>query len=147
VDIQLTTDKPIHTKPYPMNPKMVEVLERMIDDLLARDEIVEVTSPYNMPVLLTHHNSSNKHIPFEKRKWRMCLDVRALNSIILHKNFFSNMVKGVECLLPKINHTMSSHTGQHLMALLVFLELIHIWSRKHYPRNHVELLFSIWTIC
>ena len=102
VSVQLATDKPIYTKPYSINPKMVEVLEKMIDDLLSRDEIVEVTSPYNMPVLLTHHNSSNKHIPFEKRKWRMCLDVRALNSIILHKNLFSNMVKGVECMLPKV---------------------------------------------
>jgi hypothetical protein len=75
VDIELTTDKPVFLKPYPMSPKMSKVLDEKIQELLDKDEIVPVTSPYNIPLLLTHHNSENKHVEFEKRKFRLCLDI------------------------------------------------------------------------
>ena len=106
VDIKLTTDKPIFIKPYPMASRMVEVLDAKITEMLDRDEIVEVDSPYNIPVLLTHHNSENKHVAFESRKWRMCLDLRSINAHMVHKNRNSHLVKGVEFLYPRLQGMM-----------------------------------------
>jgi hypothetical protein len=106
VDIKLTTDKPIFTKPYPMASRMSEVLDKKIEEMLDRGEICQVTSPYNMPVLLTHHNAENKHIPFEERKWRIVLDVRSLNSHMVLKNMNSHLVKGIEFLYPKLQGMM-----------------------------------------
>ncbi len=65
VDIDLVDDRPIFLKPYPLSPKMSEVLDSKIDELLSKDEICQVESSWNTPLLLTHHNSENKHVAFE----------------------------------------------------------------------------------
>ena len=96
VDIELTSDKPVFLKPYPLSPKMSEVLDSKIEELLAQDLIVEISSPYNIPILLTHHNSENKHVEFEKRKFRLCLDFRVINGLTRMKNKHSFLVKGIE---------------------------------------------------
>ena len=102
VDIELTTDKPIFIKPYVVSNKMSEILDKKIEEMLDRDEIVEIDSPYNIPILLTHHNSENKHIPFELKKFRMCLDLRPINSVMVFKNKFSFMVKGIDPLYARL---------------------------------------------
>ena len=96
VDIELTTTKPIFIKPYVLSPKMSEVLDAKIDELLEKDEIIEIDSPYNIPLLLTHHNSENKHVEFDKRKFRLCLDMRPVNSVTRVRNKHSFLVKGIE---------------------------------------------------
>ncbi len=102
VDIELTTDKPIFIKPYPMAEKMIKVLDAKIDEMLEKGEIVEIESPYNVPILLTHHNSENKHIDFENKKFRLCLDLRVVNSLTKFKNLHSHLVKGIEFLYARI---------------------------------------------
>ena len=102
VDIELTTDKPIFIKPYPIAEKMIKVLDSKIDEMLEKGEIVEVESPYNVPILLTHHNSENKHIDFDKKKFRLCLDLRVVNSLTKFKNLHSHLVKGIEFLYARI---------------------------------------------
>ena len=96
VDIDLVDDRPIFLKPYPLSPKMSEVLDSKIDELLSKDEICQVESCWNTPLLLTHHNSENKHVAFEKRKFRLCLDFRAINGLTRMKNKHSFLVKGIE---------------------------------------------------
>ena len=102
VDVDLSTDKPIFIKPYPVADRMTKVLDAKIDEMLDKDEIVEVDSPYNIPILLTHHNSENKHIAFEDRKFRLCLDLRCINSLIKLKNKHSHLVKGIEYLYGRV---------------------------------------------
>jgi hypothetical protein len=102
VDIELTTDKPIFIKPYPIAEKMIKVLDSKIDEMLEKGEIVEIESPYNVPILLTHHNSENKHIDFDKKKFRLCLDLRVVNSLTKFKNLHSHLVKGIEFLYARI---------------------------------------------
>jgi len=81
---------------------MTKVLDDKIDEMLDKNEIVEVDSPYNIPILLTHHNSENKHIAFEDRKFRLCLDLRAVNSLTMLKNKDSHMVKSIEHLYGRV---------------------------------------------
>ena len=80
---------------------MSKVLDEKIDEMLEKDEIVQVDSPFNTPILLTHHNSENKHIAFEDCKFRLCLDLRVINSLIKLKNIDSHMVKKIENLYAK----------------------------------------------
>ena len=102
VDIELTTDKPIFIKPYPMASRMAEVLDKKIEEMLGRNEIVEVTSRFNVPLLLTHHNSANKNVDFDDKSWRVVCDLRAVNASIVCKNEYSHLVKGIEHLYPRL---------------------------------------------
>jgi len=102
VDIKLITDKPIFLKPYPITGRMVQILDAKLDDLLSRNEIIPIESKYNMPILLTHHNSENKHIDFQDRKWRLVVDNRVINSLMEDKNLYSFLVRGVEQLFTKL---------------------------------------------
>ncbi len=102
VDIDLTTDKPIFIKSFPMSHRMSEVLDKKLDELIDRREIVEIQSPYNIPVLLAAHNSSSKHVPFEQRQFRLCLDLRVLNAHTEHKNYYSQLVKGIDPLYTRL---------------------------------------------
>ena len=103
VDIELMTEKPIFIKPYTTADRMSKVLDEKIDEMLDKNEIVQVDSPYNIPILLTHHNSENKHIAFEDRKFRLCLDLRCVNSLTKLKNIDSHHVKKIEHLYAKVH--------------------------------------------
>ena len=102
-DMELKTDRPIFTKSYPLSSKMASVLDEKIDELLARDEIERVVSDYNSPILLVAHNSDNKHKDFKDKKFRLCLDLRIINSQILMKNRFSYLVAGVQLLYERLH--------------------------------------------
>ena len=102
VDIKLITDRPVFLKPYPITGRMVQVLDAKLDELLSRNEIIPIESKYNMPILLTHHNSENKHVDFKDRKWRLVVDNRVINSLMEDKNLYSFLVRGVEQLFTKL---------------------------------------------
>ena len=102
-DMELKTDRPIFTKSYPLSSKMAAVLDDKIDELLARDEIERIVSDYNSPILLVAHNSDNKHKDFKDKKFRLCIDLRIINSQILMKNRFSFLVSGVQLLYEKLH--------------------------------------------
>ena len=102
IDIKLSTDKPIFLKPYPVVGKMVEVLDAKLDELISRQEIRPVESKYNMPILLTHHNSQNKHVDIADKKFRLVIDNRVINSVMEDKNLYSFLVKGVDHLFTRL---------------------------------------------
>ena len=100
-DIELKTDDPIFIKPYPLAPRMAKVLDSKLDELLSRGEISRVESNYNSPILLTHHNSENKNVAFEQKKFRLCVDLRAINSQMILKNKHSYLVKSIDAMYNK----------------------------------------------
>ena len=102
VDIKLITDRPVFLKPYPITGRMVQILDAKLDELLSRNEIIPIESKYNMPILLTHHNSENKHVDFKDRKWRLVVDNRVIISLMEDKNLYSFLVRGVEQLFTKL---------------------------------------------
>ena len=102
VDISLTTDEPLFMKPYMVNGVAVDMLDNKIDELLERNEIHPIESKYNVAIILTHHNSSQKHVDGAAKKVRMVLDLRGTNAIMKDKNLHSYLVKKIEDLFMTI---------------------------------------------
>jgi hypothetical protein len=103
VDVDLTTDEPIFMKPYMVSGVAVDMLDSKIDELLERNEIHPIESKYNVAIILTHHNSSQKHVEGQSKKVRMVLDLRNTNAIIKDKNLHSYLVKKIEILFMTIH--------------------------------------------
>ncbi len=40
----------------------VDIMDNKLDELVGNNEMMQIDSPYNMPAILTHHNSSKKYI-------------------------------------------------------------------------------------
>ena len=102
LDFDLITDRPIFVKPYPLNPKLTEVLDQKIDEFLERGDIIAIDSPYNSPVLLVPHSSKDKTKSANEKEYRLVLDLRHLNASIRDKKQFSYLVKKVEDLFPRV---------------------------------------------
>ena len=46
LDFDLIHEHPIFVKPYPLNPKLTEILDQKLDEFLERGDIVAIDSPY-----------------------------------------------------------------------------------------------------
>ncbi|HEY7536226.1 MAG TPA: reverse transcriptase domain-containing protein, partial [Thermodesulfobacteriota bacterium] len=96
LDIELVSDIPIFMKPYTCFGSQIDMLDNKITDLLEKNEIHRIKSDYNIAVILTHHNSSQKHVQGADKKVRMCLDLRIINMLTKNKNIDSHLVTGIE---------------------------------------------------
>ena len=72
--ILLTTDAPIHCKPYPLPHSMYEVVDAELDSMLKMDIIESSNSPYASPIVLVRKPDGSN---------RVCVDYRKLNNITI----------------------------------------------------------------
>jgi hypothetical protein len=110
VDVELTNYEPIFLKPFMSMGPSVDIMDNKLDELVGRNEIMQIDSPYIMPVLLTHHNSSNKYIDPSKKKYRLVVDNRVINSLIKNKNLHSYLVKSFDPILIAIGNEAEFRT-------------------------------------
>jgi len=110
VDVELTNYDPIFLKPFMTMGPNVDIMDNKLDELVGRNEIMQIESPYNMPVLLTHHNSSNKYIDPSKKKYRLVVDNRVINSLMKNKNLHSYLVKGFDPVLIAVGNEAEFRT-------------------------------------
>ena len=103
VDISLTTDDPIFMKPYMVSGAAVDALDKKLDELIEKNEIHPIESKYNVAIILTHHNSSQKHVDGSEKKVRLVLDMRWVNAVMKDKNLHSYLVKKIELLFMAIH--------------------------------------------
>jgi hypothetical protein len=96
VDVELTSYEPIFLKPFMQMGPSIDIMDNKLDELIGRNEIMQIDSPYNMPVLLTHQ--TNILIPL-KKKYRLVVDNRLINSLMKNKNLHSYLVKGFDPVL------------------------------------------------
>ncbi|PON38021.1 LOW QUALITY PROTEIN: hypothetical protein TorRG33x02_346040 [Trema orientale] len=61
---------------YRSNPEETKELQRQVGELMEKGYVRESTSPCAVPVLL---------MPKKDGKWRMCVDCRAINNIIVKR--------------------------------------------------------------
>ena len=66
VNIELTTNEPLFMKPCIISGAAQDMPDRKLDALLERNEIHPIESKYNVAIILTHQNSSQKHIERQK---------------------------------------------------------------------------------
>ena len=72
--IRLTTDVPVHRKPYPMHQTLTKDFNDEVDKMIELGIIEPSTSPYCSPVVMVRK---------EDKTWRLCIDFRALNDVTL----------------------------------------------------------------
>ena len=101
-DLELTVDYPVFTKPFPLSGPMLKILEQKIDELLEANMIKMVDSQYNSPIFLVPHNSAQKLLPPEERRYRIVVDLRVVNSLVRNAERYSSLVKGVETSLERL---------------------------------------------
>ena len=77
----------------------VDKTDKKLDEIVGRNEIMQIDSPYNMPVLLTHHFSSNKHFDPSKKKYRLFVDNQVINSLMKNETLHSYLFKGFDPIL------------------------------------------------
>ena len=70
--------EPTYRTPYRLCPTEQDELEEQVKDLLAQGFIHPSQSPYDAPVLF---------VPKKDRRWRMCIDYRALNRQIVKDRY------------------------------------------------------------
>ncbi|XP_063587863.1 uncharacterized protein LOC134765248 [Penaeus indicus] len=73
-DIKLTTDIPVHRKPYPVPHHLLKTFENEVEQMLKLGIIEPSDSPYCSPVVLVKKSDNT---------WRFCVDFRALNDVSL----------------------------------------------------------------
>ena len=101
-DLDLSVNHPIFTKAFPLSGPMLNILETKIDELLDANMIKQVDSQWNSPLFLVPHNSAQKLLPPDKRKYRIVVDLRVVNSVVRNAERYSSLVKGVETSLERL---------------------------------------------
>lgn len=68
--IRMKNDIPIRQRYFPKNPKMQEVINKQVEELLNNGQIESSASPYCSPIVLVKKKDNS---------WRMCVDFRKIN--------------------------------------------------------------------
>ena len=72
--IKLTTDVPVHKKPYPMPQSLVKDFNDEVDKMIDLGVIEPSESPFCSPVVMVKKDDNT---------WRLCIDFRSLNDVTI----------------------------------------------------------------
>ena len=92
-NIQLTTDEPVRSKPYPIPYATRDIINEEVGKMLELGVIEPSNSPYAAPIVL---------VPKPDGSIRFCIDYRKLNSVTV---FDSEPIPDVEAIFAKLTHS------------------------------------------
>ena len=72
--IELTSENPVHLKPYPLPFSSEKIVNEEVDSMLKAGVISESVSPYSSPIVLVKKKDN---------KTRFCIDFRKINSLTI----------------------------------------------------------------
>ena len=144
VDIDTGDSPPITQKPYTLPLKHTEWVQRELEILEKAGVIVRSVSPWASPIVVVPKRTA----PGEPPKWRLCVDYRALNSLLPPVKKAFSKAKGILTLvpLPKIDEiyarlrnstiysTFDMRSGYYHMVL----------SKKSRPKSAFVSSFGKW---
>lgn len=81
--INTTDDIPVHQKQYRYPPALHDEILRQANEMLEKEIIQESRSPYNSPIWVVPKKSDASG----KKKWRVVVDFRKLNSKTIHDSY------------------------------------------------------------
>ncbi|RDX64112.1 hypothetical protein CR513_57366, partial [Mucuna pruriens] len=76
---------------YKSNPSETKKIQKQVNDLLSKGYVKESMSPYVIPVLL---------VPKKDGTWRMCVDCRAINKIIVK---YKRLITRIDDMLDELH--------------------------------------------
>lgn len=135
VKVQLTTDKPIYCKQYPLKEDQKAGIQETIDGLLASGVIYETVSDYNTPLFPVKKS--------DLQNWRMTQDFRRLNEITAGESY------PVPDPYIALNNLSPSHKYFTVIDLAnaFFTIKIHPDSQKYFAFNFNGKIFSYRRMC
>ena len=144
MDIDTGDSPPICQKPYTLPLKHVAWVQKEIEILEKAGVIVKSVSPWASPVVIVPKRSA----PGEPPKRRLCVDYRAVNSLLPPVKKAHSNAKGVLTLvpLPKIDEIYARLKGSKVYSSLDLRSGYHhiALSRKARPKSAFVLSFGKW---
>ena len=144
VEIDTGDGLPITQKPYTLPLKHTEWVQRELEILEKAGVIVRCVSPWASPIVVV----PKRTVPGEPPKWRLCVDYRALNSLLpLIKKAFSK-AKGILTLvpLPKIDEIYARLKGSNIYSTFDMRSGYYhmVLSEKSRPKSAFVSSFGKW---
>ena len=140
VEIDTGDNVPITQKPYTLPLKHAKWVQRELDILEKARVIVSCVSPWASPIVVFPKRTA----PGEPPKQRLCVDYRALNSLLPPVKKAFSKAKGVLTLvpLPKIDEIYARLKGSNIYSRSGYYHMV--LSEKSRPKSAFVSSFGKW---
>ena len=144
VEIDTGDSLPITQKPYTLPLKHTEWVQRELEILEKAGVIVRSVSPWASPIVVVPKRTA----PGEPPKWRLCVDYRALNSLLPPVKKAFSKAKGILTLvpLPKIDKIYARLKGSNIYSTFDMKSGYYhmVLSEKSRPKSAFVSSFGKW---
>ena len=144
VEIDTGDNLPITQKPYTLPLRHTEWVQRELEILEKAGVIVRSVSPWASPVVVAPKRTA----PGEPPKWRLCVDYRALNSLLPPVKKAFSKAKGILTLvpLPKIDEISARLKGSNIYSTFDMRSWYYhmVLSEKSRPKSAFFSSFGKW---
>ena len=144
VEIDMGDSLPINQKPYTLPLKHTEWVQRELEILEKAEVIVRSVSPWASPIIVVPKRTA----PGEPPKRRLCVDYRALNSLLPPVKKAFSKAKGILTLvpLPKIDEIYARLKGSNIYSTFDMRSGYYhmVLSEKSRPKSAFVSSFGKW---